>query len=158
RAGTIAFCDSQRQKPPPPGPTLRQLIYDLINSPGRARDAATSGWRSARYRNYESYEDETAWLLYYRDCELDDRPALIANSWSDLRNLPGATTSRPARASSSVLGIDAWRNMGPASFGAYQRQGSTLLARAAEAEARRRLLVTALGLERFHRANHTYPD
>jgi hypothetical protein len=112
RASIIAFCDAQRQKPPPPGPTLRQFIYDLVSSPGRARDAATSGWRSARYRNYESYEDETAWLLYYRDCELDYRRALAANSWSDLRNLPSATNSRPAKASNSVLGIEALRNMG----------------------------------------------
>jgi hypothetical protein len=158
RAGTIAFCDAQREKPAPPGPTLRQFIYDVINSPGRARDAATSGWRSARYRNYESYEDETAWLLYFRDCELDYRRALTVDSWRQLRDLPSATNSRPARASNSVLGIDALRNMAPGGYGGFQRQGMSLLARAAEAEARRRLLVAAIAIERFHRANHNYPD
>ena len=158
RASTIAFCDAQRQRPPPPGPTLRQFIFDFINSPGRVRDAATAGWRSARYRNYESYEDETAWLLYFRDCEIDYRRALTANSWSELRALPSATNSRPSRASNSVLGMEAWRNTGPGVYGGYQRQGLTLLARAAESEARRRLLVTAIAIERFHRANHSYPD
>ena len=158
RASAIAFCDSQRQKPPPRGPTLREFISEFVNSPGRARDAATSGWRNARYRNYESYEDETAWLLYFRDCELDYRRALSANSWSELRALPSATNSRPAQASSSALGIEALRSMGPGVSGGYQRSGLTLLARVAEAEARRRLLVTALAIERFHRARHSYPD
>jgi len=158
RASTIAFCDAQRQKPPAPGPTLREFASELINSPGRARDAAASGWRNARYRNYESYEDETAWLLYFRDCELDYRRALTATSWSELCALPSATNSRPARASNSVLGIEALRTMGPGGYGGYQRQGSTLLARVAEAEARRRLLVTAIAIERFHLANRSYPD
>jgi hypothetical protein len=158
RAGTIALCDFQRQKPPPPGPTLREFISALINSPGRARDAAASGWRNAHYRKYESYEDETAWLLYFRDCELDFRRALTANSWSELRNLPSATNSRPARASNSVLGVEALRYVGAGPYGGFQRQGLPLLARAAEAEARRRLLVTAIAIERFHLANHFYPD
>jgi hypothetical protein len=158
RASAIAFCNYQRHKPPPPGLTLRQFISALINSPQRAWDAATSGRRNARYRNYESYEDETAWLIYFRDCELDYRRALTANSWSELRNLPSATNSRPAQASNSVLGIEALRNMGPGAYSGYQRQGLTLLARAAEAEARRRLLVTAIAIERFHLANHYYPD
>jgi hypothetical protein len=158
RAGTIAFCEYQRQKPPPSGPTLREFASALINSPHRAWSDATAGWRNARYRNYESYEDQTAWLLYFRDCELDYRRALTANSWSELRNLPTATNSRPTQASNSGLGLEALRNVGPGAYGGYQRQGSTLLARAGEAEARRRLLVTAIAIERFHLANHSYPD
>jgi hypothetical protein len=50
------------------------------------------------------------------------------------------------------------RSIGPGAYGGYQRQGSTLLARAAEAEARRRLIVTAIAIERFHLAKHSYPD
>jgi hypothetical protein len=57
-----------------------------------------------------------------------------------------------------VLGIEALRTMGPGVYGGYLRQGSTLLARVAEAEARRRLLITAIATERFYRANHGYPD
>src|SRR5439155_12670346 len=57
-----------------------------------------------------------------------------------------------------ALGIEALRSMGPGVSGGYQRSGLTLLARVAEAEARRRLLVTALAIERFHRARHSYPD
>lgn len=156
RASTIAFCAYQRRQPPPRGPTLREFVSDLINSPGRARDIAKTSWRDARYRNYESYEDENAWLLYLRDCELDYRKALTAHSWAEIRTLPSATNSRPPGASSSVL--DALRNAGPGNYGAYQRQGLPLLARAAEAEARRRLIVTAIALERYYFANHSYPD
>jgi hypothetical protein len=153
RASTIELCDFQRRQPPPPGPTLREFATELINSPNRVWSEATSGWRNARYRNYESYEDEMAWLLYFRDCELDYRRALTANSWSELRTLQSATNARPARASDSLPGIDAFRTGGAG----YQRQGATLLTRAAETEARRRLLVTAIALERFHLANHCYP-
>ena len=156
RASTIEYCSFQRVQPSPPGPTLREFVSDLFNSPYRAWSEATSGWRSARYRNHDSYEDERAWLLYFRDCELDYRRALSANSWLALRNLQSATNSRPEGASNFVLGIESSR-VGPGS-GAFQRQGPTLLARAAEAEARRRLIVTAIALERFHLARRCYPD
>lgn len=158
RASTAAFCSFQRQQPPPPGPTLREFISELFNSPNRAWTDATAGWRNARYRNYESYEDENAWLLYFRDCELDFRRAPAANSWSELRDLPSATNSRPAQARASLLGIEALRNMGPGTFGGFQRQAATLLARAAEAEARRRLVITAIAIQRFHLAKRRYPD
>jgi hypothetical protein len=74
----------------------------------------------------------------------------------ELRDLQSATNSRPEGASNFVLGIELSR-VGPGSVG-FQRQGPSLLARAAEAEARRRLLVTAIAIERFHLANHCYPD
>ena len=155
RASTVEFCNFQRRQPPAPGPTLREFISELINSPNHAWADATVGWRSARYRNYESYEDERTWLLYFRDCETDYRRALGANSWLELRHLPSATNSRPVGASGALV-RDASR-MGPAG-GPFQRQGQTLLARAAEAEARRRLLVTAIAIERYHLANDSYPD
>jgi hypothetical protein len=156
RAGTVEYCAFQRRQTPPPGPTLREFVSDLVNSPHRAWSEATSGWRNARYRNCESYEDEMAWLRYFRDCELDYRRALSAKSWLELQALPSATNSHPAGASNFVLGIEAAR-VGPGGAG-FQRQGTTLLARAAEAEARRRLIVTATALEPFHLANHCYPD
>jgi len=156
RASTIEYCRFQRVQPSPPGPTLREFVSGLLNSPNRAWSEATSGWRNARYRNHESYDDERAWLLFFRDCELDYRRALSANSWLALRDLPSATNSRPEGASNFVLGVESSRG-GPGS-GAFQRQGPTLLARAAEAEARRRLLVTAIAINRFHLAHHCYPD
>jgi hypothetical protein len=155
RVSTVEYCSFQRRQPPPRGPTLREFVRELVDSPHRAWSEATSGWRNARYRNYESYQDEIAWLLYFRDCERDYRHALAANSWLELRDLQSATNFRPAGASNFALGIEASR-VGPGSS-SFQRQ-ATLLARTAEAEARRRLIVTATALERFHLANHCYPD
>ena len=40
----------------------------------------------------------------------------------------------------------------------FQREGSSLLGRAAQAEAQRRLIITAIALERYHRKNGSYPD
>ena len=156
RASTIEYCSFQRSQPPPPGPTLREYVSDLFNSPHRTWSDAISGWRNARYRNHESYDDERAWLLFFRECELDFRRALSAHSWLELRDLQSATNSRPEGASNFVLGTESSRG-GPGSAG-FQRQGPTLLARAAEAEARRRLLVTAIAIERFHLAHGCYPD
>jgi hypothetical protein len=156
RASMVEYCRFQRSQPPPPGPTLREFVVDLIDSPHRAWSGATSGWRSARYRNCESYEHETAWLLYFRDCERDCRRALSAGSWLDLRDLQSATNSGPEGETTLVPGIEASR-LGLGS-GGLQRQSRTLLARAAEAEARRRLIVTAIAIERFHLAQHCYPE
>jgi hypothetical protein len=158
RASTVEYCSVQRSQPPPPGPTLREYVSDLFNSPHRTWSDAISGWRNARYRNHQSYDDERAWLLYFRECELDFRRALSAHSWLELRALQSATNSRPEGASTFVLGTESSRG-GPGSGGfQLQRQGPTLLARAAEAEARRRLLVTAIAIERFHLAHRCYPD
>jgi len=161
RAGTIEYCRFKRKEAPPSGLTLREFISELVNSPNRAWSDATSGWRAARYRNNDSYEDEVTWLLYFRDCELDYRRAQLAGAWSELRTLSSATNSQPPQVTNSPMGLEAVRTaegfrMGSGTGGF--RQGQTLLARAAEAEARRRLLVTAIALERFHIANHRYPD
>ena len=155
RASMVEFCSFQRRQPPPPGPTLREFVSELFNSPNRAWADATVGWRSTRYRNYESYQDEKVWLLYFRDCESDYRRALTAQSWLELGTLSSATNSRPAGTSGAFLGVENSR-LGPG--GPFQRQGQTLLARAAEAEARRRLIVAAIAVERFRLANHCYPD
>src|SRR5262249_42595846 len=79
-----------------------------------------------------------------------------AQSWLELRELQSATNTRPEGASNFVLGSESSR-AGPGG-GGYQRQGPTLLARAAEAEARRRLLVTAVAIERFRLAHRCYPE
>ena len=165
-AGTVAYCNFARQQPPPPGPTLREFASDLVNSPNRALFGATSGWRNARYRNIESYDDETAWLLYFRDCELDYRKAVTANSWAEIRDLPGATNCRPSDWSKALPYSVGFGRIGPGGgwgwvsgwAGVREQEGQTLLERAAQAEATRRLIMTALAVKRFHFANHHYPE
>jgi hypothetical protein len=160
RAGTVAYCEFARKQPPSPGPTLREFVSDLVNSPNRALSDTTSGWQNARYRNYESYEDEIAWLLYFRDCEVDYRKALNANSWVQMRELPSATNYRPAERNNALpYSIDGRIGPGGVWIGGWaERQGQTLLARTAQAEATRRLVLTAIAIKRFHLANHRYPE
>jgi len=112
-------------------------------------------WARARYRRQGSYEDEQAVLLYYRDREFELRRAIQATRWADMRQLPGVTDAAPfvSTNSSSSLAMMNSRQLTLT----FQRRGVGLLGRAAEAEVRRRLVITALALERYRTRHGRYP-
>jgi hypothetical protein len=155
RADLLALCRRQRLLPPAPGPSLRQIGSELLTSPDRAWLDATAGMRLSHYRNYGSYEDETSIMLCFRERELDLRHAITAKTWSEMRARPGATNAAPFNGSPQSPIFPAVNNR-PTNFG-YQRPGPSLLTRAAEAETRRRLSVTALALKRCRLARGAYP-
>jgi hypothetical protein len=157
RAINVAACEAQRQVPPPPRASTFQIAGDLLLATSRGWDELTSGWRYSRYRGHGSYADERAILVYFRDRELEVSRATNASCWLEMRSLPGVTNA-PAlstdRQFPTQMGFGG-RQSGP-SGGARFRQ--SLLGRAAEAETRRRLVVTALALERYRRTHERYPD
>jgi hypothetical protein len=128
----------------------------LLQSPRSAWYSLSEYWRYLSYRRHGSYEDERALLLYHRDREVQLRAALQASNWLQMRQSPAATNSppfqtrNPSRAAVLI-------NMRQVSMG-YMRQGRGLLGQAAEAEARRRLLITAIALERYHGRHGAYPQ
>jgi hypothetical protein len=145
--------------PPPPRPailvrgnrvrgnlieTLMQYIRDL---------------EEARYRSYGTYADEKDLLLFYRDRELEIRRAIRSPSWSEMRGLPGTTNEIVFRSRSPGGHPIAQNVMRPHRIAwAYRGAGVGLLGDAAQAEARRRLVVAALALERFHARHGAYPN
>src|SRR5208282_950032 len=97
-------------------------------------------------------------LLFYRDRELEVRRALENQSWAEMRRLPSIANqtffeSRYKRHFSPVQSMMQNRRM----MVAFEGQGVGLFGGAAEAEARRRLIVAAIALERFHLQRNSYP-
>jgi hypothetical protein len=154
RVESLALCERARAAPRTPGPSLRQIGSDLLGSPDRLWANLTSGMRQSRYRTHGSYEDEVAIMLCFRQRELDLRRAISAPTWLEMRKLPGATNLATLQGDSTVAAIV---NNRPANFTTPRGGGTTLLSRAAEAEARRRLSVCALALKRYHLAHGNYP-
>lgn len=146
-----ATCQLERRQPI----SFHIPLNDLLRSPRDAWFWLEGNWGWLRYRNRGSYEDEKALLLYYRDRELELRRALRSPTWSEMRQLPGVTNLVPfgARPSSPMVARMNVRQMTLALYA----QGQGLLGRAAEAEARRRLIVAALALERYRGRHGSYP-
>ena len=152
RASAAHVCQLERQQPMPvSGINIGQLVH----SPRMAWSQLDWYWRQIRYRNHGSYEDEKALLLFYRDRELDLRRAVQATNWLEMSTLPAATNppvfqSKYGSRMSAMMNL---RQMNLRVSGG--RQG--LLGRAAQTEARRRLLITAIALERYRGRHGAYP-
>jgi len=151
RADTVAMCQLERQQPFSPVITLKEAL----RSPKFAWSGLREHWRRIQYRHHGTYDDERALLLYYRDRELELRRAVQCPSWSKMRELPGVTNFLPftSKHHSTTVAMMNSRQMSLH----WQAQGQGLLGRAAGAEARRRLIITAFGLERYRLRHGAYP-
>ncbi len=152
RAASLAQQQREARQPLPPPVPLRQILLEMFSSPAAALNNVQARVTTSRYHNYGIFEEERDTMLYYRDRELDLRNAIAANTWSQMRVLPGVTNSGPLGPSGRQFGI----HTAPRSIAWRQTYG--LPRRAAEAETLRRLAITALALERYHLTRGTYPD
>jgi hypothetical protein len=152
RASHAALCQRERREPLPPN----QLVRDLRQSPRYVWSGLVARWQRMNFRHHGSYDLERALLLYHRDRELQFRRAIQASTWQEMRPLPGVTNAVPfyTKYPSAVMSI---MNLRQISLG-FMRGGQGMLGRAAEAEARRRLLVTAIALERYRGRHGSYPQ
>ena len=135
----------------------------LRGIPSSPADGLRNLWQAIRgyrqhvhYQNNGSYEDEKALLLYYRDRSEELKRALQCSSWSEMRSVPGATNIVVFRGA-KVSRIGPRMNLKQLTAG-FHAQGRSLMAGAAEAEVRRRLIVTAIALKRFALRHEVYPQ
>jgi len=128
---------------------------DVMRHPRDAWAEVQRYWSRGKYRRQGSYEDERAVLSYYQDRELELRRAVQAGTWAEMRQLPGVTSFVPFNSTNSSRAL-MMMNMRQLAVSA-QGGGVSLPGRAAEAEARRRLVVTALALERYRLRHERYP-
>jgi hypothetical protein len=151
RASMVATCRLERQDPLPPGVTATQMVQSPRSAWHQIQDRSRQVW----YQQQGTYEDERALLLYYRDRELQFRRAVQAPTWSEMRGLPGVTNSVPFQSQhySRTQYMINRMQIGLA----IQGQGVGLLGQAAEAEARRRLIVAAVAVERYRGRHGQYP-
>jgi hypothetical protein len=103
------------------------------------------------------YEEEQRLLLFCRDREIEYRNAVLAGTWLIMRQMPGVTNEVPFEARLRNTRFQMSLNQRTIMIG-IQWQGIAFLAQAAEAEAVRRVAVTALALERYRAKYQRYPE
>ena len=157
RASMVATCQLERQQP-----ISRPVVAlsDVIHSPRSTWYGLTEYWRLLRYRQHGTYEDEKALLLHYRDRELELRRAVRSPTWTEMCQLPGVTNMIPFQSKypSRMQTMMNMKQIALAGMLYAQGQGQSWLGRAADAEARRRLIVTAIALKRYHVRHGSYPN
>jgi hypothetical protein len=149
RASLGASLEAGRQQPLPTTARSPSLLSDPLGFFTALRERQ----RQIHYRHQGSFEDECAMLLFYRDRELELRRAVGCSTWQEMRTIPVATNLPVSRPGQGFLPRGGFRQGGFGGPG--RRQG--LYARAADSEARRRILVTAVSLERYHLRRGAYP-
>ena len=154
RASTVDTCIRERTAPVS-GIPLQDTLKNAWHSPSSLVSDAEYRWERLQYRARGTYVDEHDLLLFYRDRELELRKAIRAATWQEMRLLPGVTNAIHfhSKHSSAMLAMLNSRQIGLA----FQLEGKGLLGRAAEAEAGRRLVIAAIGLERYRVAHGSYP-
>lgn len=100
------------------------------------------------YRHYGVFADEKGLMLYFQNRALELRRAVEATNWAEMRALPGVTNVVPFKSSYPPA-------MGDLEYN--HRLDNALLPLVAGAEARRRVLITVLALERYRGKHGAYP-
>ena len=155
RACAAATFESERQHSIRDDYTFAELCQTAFHSPMRLWTEFNGNRQRQNYLQHGGYADEIAELLYFRDREGELRQAVLAPTWAQMRPLPGVTsqtelTNLHSSRMQFLMNISTGRN-------GFQQQGAGLLSRAAEAEARRRIIITALALERYRSKHGAYP-
>jgi hypothetical protein len=135
--------------------SVRDVVTDMIHSPKAGWREIVSKYRDSVYRNHGSYDYENTLMLYFRDRESEIKRAMLARSWSEMRCLPGVTNRPPypedTNSTQAGFRLRRWGTQ-------RESLNNTLLGRTAGSEARRRLIVTALALERCRHEKGAYPN
>jgi len=156
RASMAAECQQDRQGLVNSRPTFTEFLNMGLHFPPSIWSELNYRWSQANYHKHGSYEDEKDLLLFYRDRELELRNAIKAPTWSAMRQLPGV--SNPPLFQSKYRHSRTQMMMATREIGMrFQREGSSLLGRAAKAEVQRRLIITAIALERYRGKHGSYP-
>jgi hypothetical protein len=156
RASNMADCQRGGQEHLEPSPTFTEFFKEALRSPFFIWSELNHRWDRANYLRHGRYEDEKNLLLFYRDREVELRNAVQAPTWAQMRQLPGTTNTVPFQSQFRHSRLQSMLTMREINM-FFQKQGSSLLGRAAEAEARRRILITAIALERYRGRHGSYP-
>jgi hypothetical protein len=128
---------------------LSELAWEIRQSPPSAYGDLKYDLQELHYSQNDALKDEKNLLLYSRDRELELQHAIQSPSWAQMRSLPGITNSNPFKYSAPFL---------TAMISDHGRPMPQLAASAAMAEAERRILITAIALERYRGKYGSYPN
>jgi hypothetical protein len=156
RASHAASYEEERSHPPGNSRlSLTAFMKSAWRSPSSAWSEIRYRWNQGSYLRGGQYEEQRDLLLFDQQREIELRNAARAPTWAQMRQLPGIT-NRPVFRTKYYSPIRSRLETREISL-AFQRGGQGLLGRAAEAEAQRRILITALGFERHHARHGAYP-
>ena len=155
RASDVKETDYEPPMRPRPRPSFGDFSGEALDDPTGIWYKLLNGWRQNAYLHHGNAEDKRDMLLFYRDREIELRNAIKATSWAQMRRLPGVTNA-PVFHSKYPTRAQMMRNTREISR-RRQERGKSMLGLAAETEAERRLIVTALALERYRDKHGSYP-
>ena len=155
RASTVALCQETDHLRSAKPVASAAFFHDLIHSPASAFAGLKREWDDSLYRRYGMFDDEKNLLLYFQSREVEYRQAVESPTWMQMRALPGATNSAPFKSTYSSR-LQIMLNL-QLLHARTLTMGGSLLARAATAEAQRRILITVIALERYRGKHGSYP-
>lgn len=155
RASAAFSCEWERNPPQTDRFSWGEFWWEAFRHPTYAVDNLRSEWRHQQYLNQGSFFDETNALIFFRERENEYRAAIQATNWIQMRQMPGVT-NRIFFQSNERARLQCILNLQEVNL-AVQSRSISFLGRAAEAEARRRILITAIALERFRAKSGSYP-
>ncbi len=155
RASAAASCEWERNPQKADRFSWGEFWREIFHHPTYAWDNLRSEYRHEQYLNQGSYSDETNALIFFREREDEYRAAVRATNWLQMRSMPGVT-NRAFFLSKQHSRLQSMLNLQELSL-AVQGRSVGFLGRATEAEARRRVLITAIALERYHAKYDSYP-
>lgn len=103
------------------------------------------------------YEDEERLLLFYRDREIEYRNAVQAATWMQMCQMPGVTNEVVFEPKHRYMRFQMSLRQRRVTAG-IMWQGISFPGQAAEAEAERRVMITALALKRYRAKYKQYPE
>ncbi|HEY5042451.1 MAG TPA: hypothetical protein VIK53_10655 [Verrucomicrobiae bacterium] len=155
RASVVAICEQEREEPLSGGISFPDLLKAAIHSPTEAYSDIKLGFNQARYRSYGTFVDERDLLFFFQARELEIRQAIQSPTWARMEQLPGVT-NHVFFHSKYRSRLQSMMNLQELNI-AVQKRSFSLLGVAAETEARSRILITAIALERYRGRHGEYP-
>lgn len=147
-AAAVERCHIEARQPPLGNRRFSDFAREVIADPRDAFSELRNGVRRKFYSNRGVLVDEKNLLLYFHHREIQLRHAIGSPTWVEMKAQPGVINPVPFASVSEDVNRY---------IGFSYSELNLVTARAAEAEARRRILITALALERYCRKHGVYP-
>jgi hypothetical protein len=128
--------------------SLSTLVGQCLEMPATAYDEIKGRGALLLYSHYGLFVDEKGLMLFFQRRALELRRALQATNWAEMRALPGVTKVVQYVSSYPDAADQLQINHGLDDF---------MLALSAKAEAQRRVIITAIALERYRARHGAYP-
>jgi hypothetical protein len=137
--------------------SIFQFAIQLLRSPMYISAALRARSDESDYLRHGWFDDQKDLMLYNRDWEVQLRKAVQSPTWARMQQLPGVTNQVPFQSKFPRSRVQLFVSMRQLP-GAPAMRGGGLLGRAADTEAERRILVTAVALERYRGKHGSYPS